>query len=331
MQIVFYTSDLYEQLMFFLIENFPNRDKRYLNWWLKQTTVVKKELLNRTFLVMDADKIVACTTASWNKIKIYGQEQEFYWEGNTIVSKVYRGKGIGRMIYEQMGRYLERCTTGFTKAAYDIQPKIIPHLRSVSVVFVYLFINRYFFYSLYEKMLHHRLEQTDVFYPSVIKIKNMQFCRIDSLEQMVFTPDGFWQNDDIEIIRDKSFFLKRFFDIYKKYVVYEGLLNGELVCYFVVRLAYYKGFNIISLVDFRYKKKDYMNNIDKAVSKIAKMNHIGFALTLTSLKKQVLSFFPIVLRTNKKIYGGTTFPGEEGECSLLITSADSDLDFVYYS
>ena len=66
MHIVFYTSDLYEQLMLFLIENFPNRDKRYLNWWLKQATDVKKELLNRTFVVMDADKIVACTTANWN-------------------------------------------------------------------------------------------------------------------------------------------------------------------------------------------------------------------------------------------------------------------------
>ena len=75
MHIVFYTSDLYEQLMLFLIENFPNRDKRYLNWWLKQATDVKKELLNRTFVVMDADKIVACTTANWNKIKIYGPKK----------------------------------------------------------------------------------------------------------------------------------------------------------------------------------------------------------------------------------------------------------------
>lgn len=331
MKILFYTSDLYEQLILFLIESFPDRDRRYFEWWLKQVTDVKKELLNRTFLVMDADKIVACTTANWNKIKIYGQEQKFYWEGNTIVSKAYRGKGIGRMIYEQMGEYLERCTTGFTKVAYNIQPKVIPHLRPVSVVFVYLFVNRFFFYSFYKKIMRHRLDQNDIFYPSVIKIKNVQFFRIDSLEQMIFTSDGFWQNDDIEIVRDKSFFLKRFFDIYKKYVIYEGLVNGELVCYFVVRLAYYKGFNVISLVDFRYRKKSYINSIDKAISKISKINRIGFSLTLTSLKKQVLSFFPVILRTNKKIYGGTTLPNEEGECSLLITSADSDLDFVYYS
>ena len=43
-----------------------------------------------------------------------------------------------------------------------------------------------------KKITRRRLEQTDVFYPSVIKIKNVQFCRVDSLEQMFFTPDGFW-------------------------------------------------------------------------------------------------------------------------------------------
>ena len=118
--------------------------------------------------------------------------------------------------------------------------------------------------------------------------------------------------------------------IYKKYVVYEGHLCGNLVCYFVVRLAHYKGFDVISLVDFRYRKKDYMSSIDKAVSEIAKINHIGFYLTLSSLKRKVFNFFPVILRTSKKLYGGTTIPHINKECSLLITSADSDLDFVYY-
>jgi len=44
-----------------------------------------------------------------------------------------------------------------------------------------------------------------------IIIDNVNFSRIDSLEQMSFISDGFWQNDDVEIIRDKSFFEKRFF------------------------------------------------------------------------------------------------------------------------
>lgn len=128
----------------------------------------------------------------------------------------------------------------------------------------------------------------------------------------------------------KSFFEKRFFNIYKKYVVYEGYLCRNLVCYFVVRVAHYKGFDVVSLVDFRYRKEDYVNSIHKAVSEIAKMNRIGFYLTLSSLKRKVLDFFPIILRTSKKLYGGTTIPHINKECSLLITSADSDLDFVYY-
>lgn len=98
----------------------------------------------------------------------------------------------------------------------------------------------------------------------------------------------------------------------------------------MVRLAHYKGFDVISLVDFRYRKKDYMSSIDKAVSEIAKINHIGFYLTLSSLKRKVFNFFPVILRTSKKLYGGTTIPHINKECSLLITSADSDLDFVYY-
>lgn len=98
----------------------------------------------------------------------------------------------------------------------------------------------------------------------------MMFYRIDKLEQMSFTSDGFWQNDDIEIIRDKSFFEKRFFNIYKKYVVYEGYLCRNLVCYFVVRVAHYKGFDVVSLVDFRYRKEDYVNTYIKLFLKLLK-------------------------------------------------------------
>lgn len=330
MQIISYTPDLYEQLIQFLIESFPNRDKRYFDWWLKQHADVKKNLLNRTFVIKDKGKIIACTTANWNEIKIHGKKQDFYWEGNTIVSKDYRGKGVGRMIYEQMGNFSERCVVGFTDIAYNIQPRIIPHLKSINWIFVYLSVNRFLFNSLYRRILHYRQKIGDTLYPLEITIGSVNFYRIDSLEQFSFTSDGFWQNDDIEIMRDKSFFEKRFFNIYKKYVVYEGYSCGNLVCYFVVRLAHYKGFDVISLVDFRYKKEKYIKSIDKAVSEIAKMNRIGLYLTLTSLKKKILNFFPIILRTNKKLYGGTTIPHIDKECSLLITSADSDLDFVYY-
>lgn len=330
MEIVSYTPEQYENLMSFLVENFPHRDKKYFEWWLKQSINVKKECWNRTFFIQEKDKIIACTTASWNRIKLYNEEQDFYWEGNTIVSELFRGKGLGRMIYEQMGVFLDRCTIGFTKAAYNIQPKVIPSLTSVNPVFVYLSVNRYFLNSLYRKWRHLRIQEADICYPLEIVVNNVIFSRIDNLEKMSFTTDGFWQNDDIEIIRDKSFFEKRFFNIHKKYVIYEGYLFGSPVCYFVVRLACYKGIDIISLVDFRYKSEDYISNIYKAVFDICQLNRIGFSLTLTSLKKKALNFYPIILRMNKKLYGATTIPKINKKCFLLITSADSDLDFVYY-
>ena len=95
-------------------------------------------------------------------------------------------------------------------------------------------------------------------------------------------------------------------------------------------MAYYKGFYIISLVDFRYIKEDYIKNIYKAVLDITKMNHVGFYLVLTSLKMKLLNFFSVILRTHEKLYGSTTIPDINKKNSLLITSVDSDLDFVYY-
>lgn len=52
----------------------------------------------------------------------------------------------------------------------------------------------------------------------------MMFYRIDKLEQMSFTSDGFWQNDDIEIIRDKSFFEKRFL------IFIKSMLFTKVIC-----------------------------------------------------------------------------------------------------
>ena len=45
---------------------------------------------------------------------------------------------------------------------------------------------------------------------------------------------------------------------------------------------------------------------------------------------KLLNFFSVILRTHKKLYGSTTIPDINKKNSLLITSVDSDLDFVYY-
>lgn len=330
MHLVHYSSHWDDSLRKFLYNNFPHRNKKYLDWWLNQSLHSKKDLQNRTFMVVDeSNRIVACTTALWTKMKIRTRFYNMYWAGNTIVDENYRGKGIGRMVYEQMNLFRDRCSTGFTKAAYAIQPKIIKQFTNLSSVFVYLSFNICFMRNLWDRLLRNSIKQDDLIYPNQIDIKHVHFERVDNIELIEFPSDGFWQNDTIELIRDKDFFRKRFIDIYRKYIIYQSKVDNEIVGYFVVRPAKYKGFNLLSLVDFRYKNENIENSIIKAVAKIARNNKIGMFITLTSLKKKFLSS-GCTIRTSKVLYGGTTMAEIKEDDFMLITSADSDLDFVYY-
>lgn len=330
MHLVFYNFQWHKRLKEFLYANFPHREKDYLDWWLSQSINLKEDLQNRTFMIVDDSKrIVACTTALGTKIKINLKVSDMYWEANTIVNSTYRGQGVGRIIYEQMNLFRDRCTTGFTQAAYVIQPKIINHFKNLSSVFIYLSFNSFIFKSLWDRLLGNTIKQDELNFPKQIDLKHIRFERVDDIESFGFTSDGFWQNEAIELIRDKNFFKSRFIDIYRKYIIYQGKVGNETMGYFVLRPAQYKGFKLFSLVDFRYKNDCDEKSIIKAMTKIAKRNRIGMFITLTSLKKKFWSS-GCTIRTPKVLYGGTTMAEIKEDDFMLITSADSDLDFVYY-
>lgn len=70
-----------------------------------------------------------------------------------VKNKIFIGKVIplsrkpivarewGRMNYEQMGEFSDRCVVGLTDAAYNIQPKVIPYFRLINLIYVYLSVN----------------------------------------------------------------------------------------------------------------------------------------------------------------------------------------------
>lgn len=328
MKIVYYTSLHSEPLKSFLYKNFPRRDRRYLDWWIEQSQNIEKGLQDRTFMIVDESKqIVACSTALWTKMRNRSKVLDMYWEGNTIVDPNYRGKGIGRMIYVQMDKFRDRCTTGFTEAAYAIQPKIIKNFKKLSSVYVYISLNPYFIKSLFDRLAGKK--EPNWMFSHKMEVNHITFDRVDDIESFQFTVDGFWQNDEVELIRDKDFIKRRFVDIYKKYIIYQAKVKNETVGYFVVRPAKYKGFNLLALVDFRFKNERVHKSIMKAMNIIAIKNRIGMCITLTSLKKKRLSF-ECTIRMPKVLYGGTTMAELKEDDFILITSADSDLDFVYY-
>lgn len=328
MRICYYRSEFHKKLREFLFRNFPHRDKSYLDWWLNQSIGLKEELSNRTFMVVDESKqIVACTTALWTKMRNRSKVLDMYWAGNTIVNSYYRGKGVGRMIYEQMDEYRDRCSIGFTEAAYAIQPKIIKNFKKLSKVYVYISLNPYFMKSLWDRLTGTEVQNW--MFPYKMEINHIVFDRLDDIDSFQFTADGFWTNDEVELMRDKDFFKNRFIDIYRKYIIYQAKVKNETVGYFVLRPAKYKGFNMLSLVDFRYKNEEDEKSIVRAINRIAKRNKIGMCITLTSLLKKRFSY-GCTVRMPKVLYGGTTMAELKEDDFMLITSADSDLDFVYY-
>lgn len=331
MRIIYYRSEFHKKLRDFLFVNFPHRDKKYLDWWINQSIGLQEELSNRTFMVVDeSEQVVACTTALWTRLRIRSKVSDIYWEANTIVNTCYRGKGIGRMIYERMNQYKNRCTIGFTETAYAIQPKIIENFKNLTSVYVYLSFNTYLLKSLWNRLIG-RLKKIDCdwMFPEMIQLNHVSFEKIEDLQSFNFPKDGFWQNDEVELIRDKDFFKNRFVDIYRKYTIYQAKEKGATVGYFVIRPATYKGFSLMALVDFRFKNEKVEKSIMKAINIIARKNRIGMCITLTSLKKNFFSY-DCTVRMPKVLYGGTTMAKLKEDDFMLITSADSDLDFVYY-
>lgn len=329
MKIIEYTPEYYNPLMDFLLRVYPSRDRRYFKWWLKPTEAVIGTQKQRTFIVIQNDKIIACSLSFWSRIIVCGSARDFYWEANTIVDPLYRGKGVGRMIYEQMEKYIDRCTTGFTESAFKIQFRIIKNIKHISTVSVYLSFTHCLIRTIIERLLRKDMFDKELSGFNEINCKTLIARRIDSLDDFKTPNNGLWLNCGVELVRDKEFVQKRFFDIYKKYDLYQMFEGNNIAGYFVVRRTKYMGLNMLSLVDYRLTNEKNLKYLMRIVSKIAKLNGIGVIITLTS-QLNFSRLYPLTIATPKKLYGGTTMPELDEGQDFLITSADSDLDFVYY-
>lgn len=329
MRICYYNLELFKPLLEFMIKEYPNRDSRYLEWWLKRVGDTSKDKFSRTFVIKKDEQIVGCTTANWGKMIINNRFHDFYWAGNTIISSQYRGKGIGRLLYEERDKYFDRCSTGFTDIAHKIEFKISKNIKKISQVGVYLSFTRYCYRTFLDKLFGKDLINKELYIPISIFHKGVEAKRVDKIEDFLAPNNGVWMKDDVEVVRDKDFVDKRFFDIYRSYTLYQLFDKSNVIGFFVVRRAKYKNLNLLSLVDYRLTEQKYHKTLIQLVTKITKLNKIGIIITLTS-QKDFFRISPLTIKTPKVLYGGTTMPELIDGQDFLITSADADLDFVYY-
>lgn len=330
-QVSCYSPKWHASLLMYMEMVYPHRDIRYLDWWISNIDQSDEECWEKCAIILDNEKIIGCTTVNDVCILIDSEETRFFSRGNTIISPDQRGKGISKEIYNRVNLYDNWFSVGVTDIAWKIQPKYVKRFTPIRPVNVYISVNWSICTQLFRKVFGGQPATCQ--YPehlSVSRFENLQ--KVSDINQIAFPSQGKWMKDHAEFVRDKAFFLKRYYDVYssERYTIYQYLLKGESIGYVVVRLTRYKGVEMLSLVDYRFHSRQDEVKAFKAATKIAKSNNKGLVITLSS-REYTFRWFPLTIKMKKKLNCAIGMP-EYKDCfnDMLITSADSDLDFVYY-
>lgn len=328
-----YTPEWHDRLLEYMKEVYPYRNAKYFEWWISNIDHSDEDCWTKCTIVMDGSRIIGCTTVNNIRVLMNSVEDKLFFRGNTIVSPNQRGKGISKEIYNRVNLYYSWISVGVTDIAWKIQPKYVNNFTPIKPVNVYVSVNlRGFLRGQIWRLLCRKTLKKCLFPIYADLGKKEELILVEKLEDMFFPKDGKWNEDDFEIIRDKDYFKWRYYDIYRsdKYQIYKYQSDGENIGYIVLRKIVYKGLNMVSLVDFRFRKRDDETKAIKAATKVAGTCGIGLLMTLTS-RRWGYMLSPLTIMTKKKLHSAIGTKEDTDKFNeMLITSADSDLDFVYY-
>jgi hypothetical protein len=330
-QTILYTPEWHDRLLEYMQSVFPYRNPDYLKWWVTNIDLAKADCWDKCLIVLEGEKIIGCTTVNEASIIINGSKGNIYFRGNTIISPDQRGKGISKEIYNRVNSYNNWISVGVTDIAWKIQPKYVKNFTPLRPINVYLSLNLSIIRQVLYKCIHRKLRIGII--PDRLSITSgEEIIRVEDAEQMEMPENGKWTSDEIEFIRDIDFIKKRYIEIYcaERYIIYKYLSGGCMIGYVVLRKTVYKGLDMVSLVDYRFFSRNNEYKAFKAASKFAKQYGMGIVLTLSS-RKYNFGLYLITIMMKKKLncaVGMKQYLDKFND--MLITSADSDLDFVYY-
>ena len=326
-----YSPECHKAIFEYLCKIYPSRPKQYLDWWLTVIDGAGEECWNKVVYITDDDRIIGCSLASVFRIYVENKVETYFTSGNTILNPEYRGKGLSKYFYEQVNEFDNWIRVGFTDVAFKVMPRFVKSFTPINPVNVYISVNRAIVGQLFRKLLHKKTNWKG--FPTDISIGgNNRLKKIDNPEMLTIPPDGHWTNDEAEFVRDKDFIKNRFFEIYcsDRYGIYECLFADKSIGYIVLRKAVYSSYEMLSLVDYRFYSRKDETKAFNAVSRLARYNNIGLVITLTS-RNYKPQLFPLTIKMKKKLGCATGMKSKLAIFNkMLITSADSDLDFVYY-
>ena len=334
-QTIHYNQEWHDRLQAFMLSVYPHRNPEYLNWWITNIDNAGLECWDKCLLILENNKIIiGCTTVNITSIINQNYVESFFFRGNTIIAPDQRGKGISKEIYNRVNSYNNWLSLGITDIAWKIQPKYVVNFSPLRSIKVYIGINRRIVFQLLKKLFRvSDSSLSDVSFPLQLNINGHdEIRRIRNVSEMYIPINGQWMEDDVEFVRDEAYIKKRFFDIYcaERYGVYQYISKGKNIGYVILKKTRYKGFEMISLVDYRfYTRKDELLAF-KVASKIARLNHIGLVIAFSS-RDYGNRITPLLIKMKKTLNCATGYKDYVNKFNdVLITSADSDLDFVYY-
>lgn len=328
-QVVPYSPQWHSRLLDYMRTVFPSRNEKYLEWWLSNMDSGNEEDWQKCFIVFEGEEIIGCTTAIPIELVCDGVRKDFYLRGNTIISPEKRGRGVSKMLYDKVNCYNNWLSIGITDIAWKIQPKYVKSFTPIHPINVYVAVNGWVFPQFVRHLLKGKQRKAE--FPKQMGVQQGEnFVLVNDLNELTFPGKDRWTTDGVELVRDKSYLQKRYFDIYcaERYAIYKYEKQGKTEGYSVLRKILYQGVEMISVVDYRFRKQNDERKAFWLAQKVARRNKIGLVFAMSSRKYRFLGF-PFLIMTPKKLNCATGYKDVDLN-DLLFTSADSDLDFVYY-
>lgn len=324
----------------FRIIRFSERHKKPLSSYLQKTFLhysdayieycvamadAKDENEEPTLLVIDGnDKIVGCHMFFNTKAMIYGKVTNVRWGHDSFLDKDFRHKTN----FPKVISGIDAFGIGLSKVNKKIQKHY--NILFFNGLFNYVILNK----KITTSIINRLTKKVELFvaYKEVVA-KGMCF-ELAEKEEVIHIPNhGYWNKDyvDIDFVRDEDFLGNRFFNNkVHRYYVYHSLNNKSVdECYFVVRLISFKGFQALSIVDFRYNLNipSQLGHILDAAKILAKKNNIGMCF-LVSNDSNVSRFYKFNwIKSRIDLYAKGQFKKFKN-ARILITAADSDVDFL---
>lgn len=258
---------------------FPEKiidSKKYIDFWLSKS---KEEISNALLLTDEDNKLYGQILTSSMSFYYKKEKINTVWLFDLIVDEYLRKGAWGiDLLLKGMEIHPKSFSTGAGPTALPLHKKLGNTLLGEIRKYVGIISPWYIPFSI----KRHAISISK--YPQKICVCQQEFT-LTSADNLPELTQPF--NDDLlEIARDKKYLEWRFFNRLHQYVFY---LNNDCKSYFVLRSIELKGVRVMELVDYRCKLLDSnFEIIYQAVVKVTKSVHLPIVVcgsTLSTIDK----------------------------------------------